>query len=111
MAKSVYKIIKVNEKLPKDEKIRALSISAAWCPDAKGAKEFTEAVEKAKENGIFVITCNLFQTYGYWTYSLYKDSYSDPDDPNSYTPYKWDSWMNMVANIDNFAPYYENAFS
>lgn len=109
-ANSIYKIIKENKTLPQNQKIRVLSISAGWCPENKGYKEITKAIEKAKKEGIFVISCNLFETYGFWTYSLEKDSYSDPDNVDSYKPYQWDLWMDMMANVDGFIPYYENAF-
>jgi hypothetical protein len=109
-ADAIYKVIRVNDSLPKDQKIRALSISADWCPDNKGYKEITEAIEKAKEDGIFVISCNLFETYGFWTYSLAKDSNSDPDDPASHKPFEWNKWISMVGNVDSFIPYYEKAF-
>lgn len=107
---AIYKIIRVNNSLPKDQKIRALSISADWCPDNKGYKEITKAIEKAKEDGIFVISCNLFETYGFWTYSLAKDFNTDPNDPASHKPFEWDKWISMVGNVDNFIPYYEKAF-
>ncbi|MFA9375499.1 MAG: hypothetical protein ACERKZ_01980 [Lachnotalea sp.] len=110
-AASINKIVEINNSLPKEEKIRAISISAAWCPDNKGYKEMNEAVEQAKKEGIFVISCNLFETYGFWTYSLEKDSYSNPDDANSFKPYSWDKWIEMQSNIDGFIPYYEEAFA
>ncbi|BCN29062.1 S8 family peptidase [Anaeromicropila herbilytica] len=108
---SIYKIIKVNESLPKDQKIRALSISASWCPELKGYNELIKAIEKAKDAGIFVISCNLFETYGFWTYGIGKDSYSDPDSTNSYKPYEWSTWMDMVAHIDGFGSYYEQSLA
>ena len=43
-AKAIERIIEVNKSLPKDDKIRVLSISAGCKPESKGYNEFIEAL-------------------------------------------------------------------
>lgn len=111
IAEAVDKIIEINKSLPDNNKIRALSMSMVWCPDNKGYKEITEAVERAKKEGIFVISCDLFESYGFWTYSMDKLPAADPDDHNSYFPFKWKAWLDLTGNNPVFASYYQKAFT
>ena len=110
-AKAIDKILDINKQLPKDRKIRALSISASWCPENVGYKEITEAVERAKKAGIFVISCNMFENYKFWPYSLDKEPTTDPDNPDSYIIYEWESYLDMVAHITGFVEYFEKTFT
>ncbi len=110
-AKSVERIVELNKLLPEDEKIRVLSISAGWAPEHAGYAAMEKAVKNAKDEGIFVISDNLFETYNFWAYGLCKDAYSDPDDFASYSQYKWDDWVNMNSHIDSFVSYYEDTFN
>ncbi|MDF2519991.1 MAG: hypothetical protein K0R84_619 [Clostridia bacterium] len=86
LAKSIDRILEVNKSLPKDKKIRVISISVGWSPEQKGYKEVTEAVENAKKAGIFVVSSSLQETHGLRFQGLGRDSLSNPNDFNAYKP-------------------------
>ena len=110
-AKAIDKIRDINKQLPKDQKIRALSISAGWCPENKGYMEITKAVERAKKEGIFVVSCNMYENYNFWPYSLDKEPLTDPDNPDSYFMYEWKAWLDMVGNVPGVIDYFEKTFT
>jgi len=89
LAMSIDRILEVNKTLPSDRKIRVISISVGWSPSQKGYKETMEAVERAKEQGVFVVSTSLEETYGLNFHGLGRDWYADPNDYNSYTPGYW----------------------
>jgi hypothetical protein len=86
LAQSIDRILEVNKTLPKENKIRAISISAGWDKSQKGYNEVTAAVNRAKENGIFVVSSSLVDTFGYFFNGLGRDSLSDPDKAAAYKP-------------------------
>lgn len=112
IAKAINKILEVNQKLPSQSKIKVLSISAGFCPDNKGYKEMTEAIERAKNAGIFVISANIFETYNnkFWYYGVDRKPMDDPEKQTSYKPYKWNDWLSFVSAIPGFGKYYERKF-
>lgn len=111
-AKAIDRIVEVNKTLPKDQKIRVLSISSAWCPGLKGYDEITKAVNKAVKEGIFVISCNMFETYkeAFYFHGLTIDTISDRDNSDSYSVINWPKWISMVKNIGGVDKYYEKHF-
>lgn len=96
LAKNVDRILEINENLPEGNKIRVISISVGWNKGQKGYEEITEAVNRAKEAGIFVVSSSLQETYGYRFHGLGKYPMSDADDFNSYKP---GSWWEEVAEM------------
>ncbi len=110
-ADAIDRILEINSGLPKEEKIRAISISACWSPDNRGYEELTAAIERAKKEGVFVISCNLFENYGFWQYSLDKEPGTDPDKEESYTNLEWERWIHEVSNISGFSKYFQDQFS
>ena len=89
LAKNIERILEVNKELPEADKIRVISISKGWSKGEKGYEEITEAVNKAKEEGIFVISTSLEETYGYSFHGLGKYPMSDADALESYKPGSW----------------------
>lgn len=85
MAESIERILAINERLPENEKIKVISISKG-ITKASGYKETLKAIEKAKEQGIFVITTSTEATYGFVLLGLGREAMSDPDDFASYRP-------------------------
>lgn len=85
-AQAIQRILEINQGLPAEHKIRVISISAGWTPDKKGADEINIAVQKAKNAGIFVVSANLKQTYGYKFLGAGRDPLADPEQFNSYVP-------------------------
>lgn len=110
-AKAIDKILEINQKLSLQNKIRVLSISAAWCPYDKGYKEITEAIERAKNAGIFVITANIFDIYNnkFWYYGVDRKPMDDPEKQTSYKPHNWKDWISFLPAPD-FKKYYEKKF-
>lgn len=89
LAMSIDRILEVNKTLPEDKKIRVISISVGWSSNQKGYKEVMDAVKRAKEQNIFVVSTSLDVTHNLSFNGLGRDWYADPDDFNSYTPGYW----------------------
>ncbi len=100
LAISIDRILEVNKTLPNDRKIRVISISVGWSPQNKGFYETEAAVNRAKEQGVFVVSSTLEETYGFQFHGLGRTWNSDYDDPATYLPGSW--WS------DSF---YENEYS
>ncbi len=98
LAISIDRILEVNKTLPVDKKIRVISISVGWSSNQKGYKETMEAVERAKEQGVFIVSSSLEETYGLRFHGIGRDWYADPDDYNSYTPGCW--WESRFYSSD-----------
>ena len=77
-ADGVRWIIEQNRKLPEDEKIRVVSVSAALSgsPFEKNLEAWDEAVEALKEEGILLLDCRTSEESGF----IYP-AYFDPDNP------------------------------
>ncbi|MGB7539280.1 MAG: S8 family serine peptidase [Anaerolineales bacterium] len=86
LAKSVRRIMDINQSLPEGRKIRVLSISIGWGPDAKGYEEIMDAVRAANAAGIFVVTTSLEVTNGLSLCPLGREPLADPDEFSSYEP-------------------------
>ncbi|MPN02052.1 hypothetical protein SDC9_149265 [bioreactor metagenome] len=97
LAKSIERILEVNETLPEGRKIRVISISVGWDESRKGYKEVAAAVEEAKKQGIFVVSSSLFETYGYFFHGLGKNPINDPNEASSYEPGSW--WAKSFYNL------------
>lgn len=89
LAKSVRRVIAINETLPVGHKIRVLSMSIGWGSQSKGYDEITDAVIEAKAAGIFVISSSLFETHGFKFHGLGRDPLADPNEFQSYGPGSW----------------------
>ncbi|MDF2533832.1 MAG: hypothetical protein K0Q65_3413 [Clostridia bacterium] len=85
-AQSIDRILEINNSLPKDKKIRVISISVGWSPQQKGYKEVTEAVKRAGNEGVFVVSSSLYETHGFKFSGLGRDGLSDPNDLSTYKP-------------------------
>lgn len=111
-AEAIDRILKINRFLPEDKKIRVISISQAWNPNSeKGYEEVVEAVNRAKEEGIFVVSCNVFQYNSkFHFYGLDREPLEDPDDFSSYTILSWDEYLRLVRHTDLFDEFYEKEF-
>lgn len=89
MADSIRRVIEINRHLDEGDKIRAVSISRGFTklenPDVY------DAIEEAKEEGIFVITCSTSENYDVSLLGASRDAYADPDDANSYRVAQWEN--------------------
>jgi len=108
-AKAVEELIEVNARLPREQRIRVISISAGCGPENIGYKAMNKAVRKAAKAGIFVVAGNIAVDYepGFWFWGLYRASMDDPDDPSAYRAFSWKEWVSQVAGRDGFEKFYE----
>lgn len=86
VAKSIDRILEVNNTLPQDKKIRVISISLGWDKSQKGYEEVNAAVDRAKKAGVFVVSSSLINTDGYMFNGLGRNPLSDPEATSSYEP-------------------------
>jgi hypothetical protein len=93
IAESIDRILEVNKSLPKNKKIRVISISVGWNKSQKGYNEVTAAVNRAKEQGVFVVSSSLIDTYGYMFSGIGRQPLKNPDDKTSYEPGLF--WANL----------------
>lgn len=111
VAQSINRLLEINEGLPKDKKLKLISISGAWQPKTKGYEEMNVAIKKANKQGIFVISANLFEYNSKFHFrGLTREALDDPNKYESYGVYKWDQWMSLVDHIDSFDKYYEEQY-
>jgi hypothetical protein len=95
LARSIDRILEVNEKLPTPNRIRVISISVGWSPQQKGYDEVTASVERAKNAGLFVVSSSLSETYErkFNFQGLGREPLADPDRHESYRPAAW--WLDQ----------------
>jgi hypothetical protein len=86
---AVRRIIEINKELSEERKIRAISMSIGLMSTETGYDDFLAAIEEAKAAGIFAMTVDLYQTYGWNMMGLGRDSTADPDIFASYEPADW----------------------
>jgi len=89
VAQGIKRILKINEQLPKDNKIRVISISVGWTPSVDSYNDIMAACERAKAAGIFVVSCSLERVYGFSFHGLGRDPSADLDVFESYEPGLW----------------------
>ena len=83
-AEAINKILDMNQKLPEGEKIPVISVSWGFNPDAPGYDKLISAVERAKKEGVFIVSTALARLYGMQTNGANRDPQADPDNPESY---------------------------
>lgn len=86
ITQGIDRILKINEQLPKDNKIRVISISCGWTPSVDGYDDVMAACEKSKAAGVFVVSCSLERVYGFSFAGLGRHPSADPDLFESYEP-------------------------
>jgi hypothetical protein len=104
IADCILRILDINKYLPTDEKIRVISISKGYSEDDIGYDELTNAIDKANDENIFVITTTSFIYYNLKIYGMSRDYLDDPDDFNSYHPAKC-SADHFYSNSDLYQNY------
>jgi hypothetical protein len=89
MADGIYRILEINQQLPKGRKIRVISISSGWRPDLEGYDEATAAAEQARAAGMLVICASTEQVHGFKFHGLGRAPLSDPAAFESFEPALW----------------------
>jgi len=87
LAKGIHRMLEINEQLPKDKKIRVISISKGWMRSHKDYKVITEAVQKARAAGMLVVcSCVELIHDGCGFGALGRSPLADPEVFESYEP-------------------------
>lgn len=104
LAKAIERIVEINKELPQEEKIRVLSISSGWDPNSNKSAAIVSAIDKAKEDGIFVVTARLYDHDGLYFGGASREILSDPNDFNSYSANYLDTYKDaqeiLLAPMD-----------
>lgn len=87
LAKSIDRIVEINKTLPKDKKIRVLSISLGIGGKMNGYEKAFESIEKAKQEGIYTVYVESDPYMG-----LGRNSLKSADDITSYA--RGEFWKN-----------------
>lgn len=83
-AQAIERVLDMNKDLPDSEKIPVISISWGFAPDAPGYDKLQEVLQRAKDEGVFVVSTSLGETHGFNTCGANRDPQLNPDDPQSY---------------------------
>jgi hypothetical protein len=104
LAQSIDRILEVNKNLPADRKIRVISISVGWASGQKGYAAVKAAVDRARKEGLFVVSTALSATYDgkFNFHGLDRDPQADPDRFDSYRPGLW--WMDQFWGLSAGSP-------
>lgn len=96
-ARCIRRILRINETLPANRRIRAIVLAAGWPPEVVGYEEVCAAATEAREAGMLVVSSNVYSMYGVSLLGADRDPCADPDAFESYRPGKF--WMPLwVAN-------------
>ncbi len=86
IAQGLRRFIELNRFLPRERRIRVVSISVGWSPGQPCFDEIEGAVREAGEAGIFVVSSSLERDYGFRFHGLGRRETADPDRFESYGP-------------------------
>ena len=85
-AEAIDRVLEINKSLSERNKIRVISISNGWIEGQKGYTEITAAINRAKEEEIFVISSMLLGDYGYFFDGLGRNPANNTNNLSSYEP-------------------------
>ena len=88
-AQAINRLIEINKSLPKDRKIRVISMSVGWRPGQEGYEEITKAVDRAKSAGMLVVSSCIDDVHGFKFHGLGRNPSANPDEFESYEPGLW----------------------
>ncbi|HUU16187.1 MAG TPA: S8 family serine peptidase [Sedimentisphaerales bacterium] len=87
LAQGIHRIVAINEQLPKDKKIRVISISKGWTRSHKEYKLITEAAQKARAAGMLVVCTSVDLVHDGCDFGgLGRSPLADPEVFESYEP-------------------------
>ena len=95
-AQGVRRLLQVNRRLPKEHRIRAISLSFGPGPGLLGYESFISAIKEAEADGIFVAWCGegRFPIWG-----LGVPPTADRDDFQSYSIPQWLEWQALTGSM------------
>ena len=85
IAKGIDRVLEINQLLPEDKKVRVISISLGY-EKTLGQSAVASAIERAKQEGVFVVTTTPESAYDFRLMGLGRDPADDPNDVSSYKP-------------------------
>jgi len=97
-ADAINEILDKNKELPDNEKIPVISISWGFDELAPGYNEVRQAIERAKKEGVFVISTALEYTHGFDTCGANRNPKGDLDSCETYEAGAF--WKENSENID-----------
>jgi hypothetical protein len=101
LARSIRRILGVNQQLPEERRIRVISMAIGWRPDVKGYNEVTSATEEAKAAGMLVVCSSIEQVHGFKFHGLGRAPLGDPEVFESYEPGLW--WAERFYGGERFS--------
>ncbi len=85
-AQAVRRLVEINQQLPGEKKIRALSLSVGWDTSEAGYDAMESAVQAAKAAGMLVTSSSIRNTHGISINGLGRSPLADPDQFESCSP-------------------------
>jgi len=85
-AQAVRRIVELNQQLPPEKKIRAISLSIGWHESQTAGDEMEKAVAAAKKAGMLVTSSSISATHNVQINGLGRAPLADPDRFESYGP-------------------------
>jgi subtilisin family serine protease len=87
LAQGIHRILEVNKQLPKDKKIRVISISKGWTRSHKEYRLITETAQKARDAGMLVVCTSIELIHNGFDFGgLGRSPLADPEVFESYEP-------------------------
>jgi hypothetical protein len=96
-ALAVRRVLKINDQLPSDRKIRVIAIQVGWDRSQIGFAEMNAACAEARSAGLLVVSSSIEQVHGFRFHGLGRDPLADPDQFASYGPGSW--WAKHLDRI------------
>jgi hypothetical protein len=96
-AASVRHVLKINDQLPPDRKIRVIAIQVGWDRRQIGFAEMSAACAEARSAGLLIVSSSIDLVHGFRFHGLGRDPLADPDQFASYGPGSW--WAKYVGSI------------
>lgn len=88
-AKSIDRLLEINNELPPDKKIRVIAMQVGWQAGQKGYEEVISAAQKAKAANILVICSSVEEVHDFRFHGLGRPPLANPDIFESYEPGLW----------------------
>lgn len=90
IADTILRVLEINKKLSEEDKIRVISISKGYNRLNKGYEELQEAIRKADEDNVFVLTTSTEEYYkNFKLFGMDRDYNQNPEELSSYKPVSW----------------------
>lgn len=88
-ARAVRRLVEISRTLPREKRIRVISMSVGWSAEEAGYAEITQAVQEAEADGILVVSSSIGRYRGLSFHGLGRSPLADPRLPDSYQPGSW----------------------